>query len=334
MKEKYFQYSLVILILFLGWLIVSNLWTFASGLLGAVTIYVLVHGQMTYLTEKRRIKPIFAAIIIILEVIAVVFVPVYFLVWILVGRIQDINLDITELIDTLKHLIALIEENTGYDLLSVSNIETATGFLTKGVQILISQAGNLIITVVVMIFLLFFMLISRKTLEGYVYDLLPFSERNKHDIMTEIHNMVRSNAIGMPLLATIQGIIAFIGYWIMGVTNPVLYGVLTVFVSIVPIIGTGIVWFPLVVYLALTGNWPTAIGLFAYCALILTNIDNVIRFTLQKKMADTHPLVTVFGVIMGIRLFGFWGIIFGPLLLSMFFMLVNIFKREYLDSSK
>ena len=93
-------------------------------------------------------------------------------------------------------------------------------------------------------------------------------------------------------------------------------------------------WVPLVVYLLILGRWVDAAGLAAYCSIILINIDNVVRFILQKRLADTHPLITVFGVILGLSLFGFWGIIFGPLLISMFFLLVNIFKEEYLDEEE
>ena len=332
MKEQYFRYSLIVLILALGWLIVSGLWTFVNGLLGAFTIYVLVRGQMIYLTEKRKMKDLFAAILILLEVIACVFIPLYLLVWMLVGRIQDINLDISQLKDTVNHFILLVQEQTGYDLLSVNNVETATAYITKSLQFVIGQISGLVITTVVMLFLLYFMLISRKSIESYVLALLPFNEKNKHKVTAEIHSMVRSNAIGIPLLAIIQGIIAVIGYWAAGVPSYFMFGVLTAFATIIPLVGTGLVWVPLVVYLALTGNWIAAIGLAAYCGIILINIDNVIRFVLQKKLADTHPLITVFGVVLGFGLFGFWGIIFGPLLLSMFFLLVNIFKREYIDN--
>lgn len=331
MKEKYYRYSLIVLILILGWLILNSLWSFVNGLLGAFTLYVLVRGQMICLTEKRKMKGVFAAMLIILEVTACLIVPLYFLVWVLIERMQDVNFDISQFIETVKHFITLIQEKTGYDILSLSNIETATGYMSKGVQFIIGQVSGLVVTTVVMIFLLYFMLINRKNIESYVYSLLPFNENNKHTVMGEIHNMVRSNAIGIPLLAIIQGLVAVIGYWAAGVPSAVLFGVLTAFATIIPLVGTGLVWAPLVVYLALTGNWVAAIGLLAYCVIILINIDNVIRFILQKKLADTHPLITVFGVIMGLKLFGFWGVIFGPLLLSMFFLLVNIFKREYLD---
>lgn len=334
MKEKYYRYSLIVLILILGFLILNSLWSFVNGLLGAFTLYVLVRGQMIYLTEKRKMKGMLAAMLIILEVSACVFVPLFFLVWVLIERMQDVNIDISQFVETVKHFISLMQEKTGYDILSLNNIETATSYVSKGVQFIIGQISGLIVTAVVMIFLLYFMLINLKNIESYVYSLLPFTERNKHSVTGEIHNMVRSNAIGIPLLAIIQGVIAIIGYWAAGVPSAILFGVLTAFATIIPLVGTGLVWVPLVVYLALTGNWIAAIGLLAYCVIILINIDNVIRFVLQKKLADTHPLVTVFGVIMGLKLFGFWGVIFGPLLLSMFFLLVNIFKREFIDSKE
>ena len=334
MKEKYFKYSLVTLILVLGLLIMNGLWLFVNGLLGAFTAFVLVHGQMTYLTEKRKMKSIFAAILIVLEVVVCVCVPLYIVVWALIARIQDVNVDISELIKTINHLVVLIQEKVDYDLLSASNIETATGYLTKGLQFIIGQVGGLLITSIVMIFLLYFMLIGRKEMESFIYSLLPFNEEHKHTVMKGVTHIVRANAIGIPILALIQGVIAVIGYWVAGVPSFILFGVLTAFATIIPLVGTGVVWFPLVVYFALTGNWIAAIGLLIYCAVILTNIDNVFRFLLQKKIADTHPLITVFGVILGLRLFGFWGIIFGPLLLSMFFLLIHIFKKEYLDKDK
>lgn len=332
MKEKFFRYSLMVLILVLGYLIINGLWSFVNGLFGAVTLYVLVRGQMTYLTEKRKMKSVFAAALILIEVIACVCVPLYLITWALITRIQDVNVDISELIETVKHFITLVEDKTGYDLLNISNVETAAGYMTKGLQFVIGHVGSLLVTTIMMIFILYFMLISRKTMEAYCYGLMPFTEKNKHVVMSEIHHIVRSNAIGIPLLILIEGIIAVIGYWAAGVPSAVLFGVLTAFTTIIPLIGTAIAWCPIVVYLALTGNWIAAFGLLAYCAIILFNMDSVVRFVLQKKLADTHPLITVFGVILGLKLFGFWGIIFGPLLISMFFLLVNIFKKEYLDS--
>lgn len=331
MKESYFRYSLIILILVLGWLMIAGLWSFVNGALGAVTVYVLVRGQSAYLTERWKLKPPAVAALILLEVSVCVVAPIYFLVWALIGRIQEVHVDVSQLIATVQHFILLVEEKTGYDVLSAGNIETATGYVTRGIQFVIGQIGSLIVTTVVMLFLLFFMLVGRERMEAYAYRLLPFDEHHKPAVKAEIYRMVRSNAIGIPLLAVIQGGIAMIGYWAAGVPSPALFGVVTAFATIVPLLGTGLVWAPLTAYLALSGQWIAAIGLAAYCGLVLINVDNVIRLVLQKKLADTHPLITVFGVILGLRLFGFWGVIFGPLLMSLFFLLADIFRRKYLD---
>lgn len=330
-KEKYWKYSLIFLVLLLGVLIIRELWMFVNGLLGAFTLFVLVRKQMVFLTEKKRLHKVLAAVLILLEIATVIILPIYLVAWALISKMQVANMDIAGLVDVIKHFNLLIQEKIGYDLFNIDNITTVTGYVTRAIQMLISQISGLVITTVVIVFLLYFMLVGYKGIEQYVYDLMPFNEKNRKDVTREIYRMVRSNALGIPLLAVIQGIVAYIGYLIFGVPSAFLFAILTCFATIIPLVGTGLVWFPLVIYFALSGNWVGAIGLAIYSGLILVNIDNVIRFLLQKKLADTHPLITVFGVILGLSVFGFWGVIFGPLLLSLFFLLINIFKREYLD---
>mgnify|MGYP003461488408 FL=1 len=87
-------------------------------------------------------------------------------------------------------------------------------------------------------------------------------------------------------------------------------------------------------YLYATGNSGQALGLLIYAVVLITNVDYVARLTILKKLMDVHPLVTIFGVIVGIGLFGFWGVIFGPLLISYFIILVKIYINEFGISSK
>ncbi|MDR1602899.1 MAG: AI-2E family transporter [Tannerella sp.] len=333
-KEHYWKYSLIVLILLLGCLIVAKLWMFVNGLLGAFTIFVLVRRQMIYLTEKLRLKKPFAASLILLEVAACIIVPVYFLMWVLLGKVQGVNIDISALAQTVRHFDELVREKLGYTLFNADIINAATGYLSKGIQVLVSQISGLFITTLTLVFLLYFMLVDYHGIERYIYDLLPFNDANRKNVASEIYRLVRSNAIGIPLLAVIQGMVAYAGYLVFGVPSAFLMAILTCFATIVPLVGTGIVWVPVVVYMALTGNWAGAAGLTVYSCVILINIDNFFRFILQKKLADTHPLITVFGVIFGIAVFGFWGVVFGPLLLSLFFLLINILKREYLEERR
>ena len=186
----------------------------------------------------------------------------------------------------------------------------------------------------VLVFVLYFMLIGGQRMEKYISEILPFSEANTEHVVHDIKMIVHSNAVGIPLLAIIQGGVAMIGYWFFDVPDILLTGFLTCLATVIPMVGTALVWFPIAVYMTLSGDLFNGIGLAIFGTLIISQLDNLIRFILQKKMADIHPLITIFGVVIGLSLFGFMGVIFGPLLLSLFFLFVDMFKREYLDGKK
>lgn len=332
MKEQYWKYSLIVIILTIGVVIFRQMTPFFGGLLGAFTIYILVRKQMNYLTEKKRVRRSIGAFLITTEIVLVFLVPVVAVVWLLISKLQYINLAPHTFIDPIQQMTDLIKAKTGYDILSKETLSFMVTLLPRIGQAIMGGISSLAINLFVMVFVLYFMLIGGKKMEAYINDILPFSETNTQEVVHKINMIVRSNAIGIPLLAIIQGGIATVGYLIFGAPNVLMLGFLTCFATIIPMVGTALVWVPVVAYFALNGDWFSAIGLFAYGSLIVSQLDNLIRFILQKKMADIHPLITVFGVVIGLQLFGFMGIIFGPLLLSLFFLFVDMFKKEYLDS--
>ena len=305
-KEQYWKYSLIVIILFMGIIIFRQITPFLGGLLGALTIYILVRTQMTHLTEKWKLKRSVAALLITSETVKVFLVPLGLTIWLLVNQLQDINLDPQTFIAPMQQVAEFIKEKTGYDVLGKDTLSFIVSILPRIGQIIMESISSLAINLFVMVFVLYFMLIG-------------------------INMIVRSNAIGIPLLAIIQGGVAMIGYLIFGAPNVLVLGFLTCFATIIPMVGTALIWFPVAAYLAVTGDWFNAIGLAAYGGIVISQSDNLIRFILQKKMADTHPLITIFGVVIGLPLFGFMGVIFGPLLLSLFFLFVDMFKKEYLD---
>ena len=330
-KEQYWKYSLIVIILFMGIIIFRQITPFLGGLLGALTIYILVRGQMRYLVEKRKLKRSLSALLITAETIFVFLIPLGLTVWMVVNKLQDINLDPQTYIAPIQQVAEFIKEKTGYDVLGKDTLTFIVSILPRIGQIIMESISSLAINLFVMIFVLYFMLIGGKKMEAYVNDILPFNETNTQEVIHEINMIVRSNAIGIPLLAITQGGVATIGYLLFGAPNILLLGFLTCFATIIPMVGTALVWFPVAAYLAISGDWFNAIGIAAYGAIVVSQSDNLIRFILQKKMADTHPLITIFGVVIGLPLFGFMGVIFGPLLLALFFLFVDMFKKEYLD---
>lgn len=333
-KEQYWRYSLIAIIIVLGIVLFQQITPFLGGLLGALTIYILVRKQMIRLTTKRKMKRSTAALLITTEAVFFFLIPISLVVWMLVDKLQNLNLDPQSIIAPIEEIAGIIKSKTGYDVLGSDTTSFIVSALPRIGQAVMGGISSFVINLFVLVFVLYFMLIGGIKMEAYVNAILPFNATNTEHVIHEINMIVRSNAIGIPLLAVIQGGVAMIGYFIFGAPNALLLGFLTCFATVIPMVGTGLIWFPVAVYMALTGNWPNAIGLAAYGGIIVSQLDNLIHFILQKKMADTHPLITIFGVVIGLSLFGFMGVIFGPLLLSLFFLFVDMFKREYLDTRK
>lgn len=330
-KEQYWKYSLIVFIIGLGILMFKQMAPFLGGLLGALTIYILVRNQMLALTEKRQLGRSLAATIITVEAVLCFLLPIGLVTWAVVDSFRHIDLHPQAFIAPLQEAASIIRQKTGYDLLSSDMLSSLMALLPHIGQVVMSGISSFIVNVCVLVFVLYFMLIGGRKMEQYVSSILPFNDINTRHVTHEITLIIRSNAIGIPLLAVIQGIVATFGYWICGAPNLVATGALTCLASLIPMVGTALVWFPVAAFLALTGHWLQAIGLAAYGMLVISQSDNLIRFIIQKRMADIHPLITVFGVVIGLPLFGFMGIIFGPLLLSLFCLFVNMFRQSYLE---
>ena len=330
-KESYWKYSLVIILLVMLVVITRRLMPFLGGLLGALTVYILVRRQMFHITDRWHLRRSLGALLVTGEVVLVFLLPLSLIVWMLVAQLQDINVDPDTFAASVQQTAALIEEKTGFDVWGKESQAFLMKWVPHVMQIIMSWISGLVVNLGVMVLVLYFMIVGGRNMEQYLRVLLPFNKENTTDVLNKIHLIVRSNALGIPLLALIQGSVATVGYFLFDASSPLLLGLLTCFVTVIPIVGTALVWVPASAYLALQGDWVNAAALFLYGAAVVSQLDSLIRFILQKQMANIHPLITIFGVIIGLQLFGFMGIIFGPLLLSLFCLFVDIFKKEYLE---
>ncbi len=330
-KEFYRRYSLFVLIVGIGITLFVVVTPFLGGLLGAATIYILLRGQLFRLTQRRRWRPTIAASLLVAEAFILFLIPITGIIWLVVSKLQQIIGDPDTFFAPVRALADSIRMRTGYDLLDEVNITALTASLPRLGQQLVSTIVHFGFNVVILLFVLYFMLIGGRRMEDYSRSMLPFDHATTQIILREVRRIVQSNAIGIPVIALIQGGVAYAGYLLFGAPDPVFWGLLTCIATVVPVFGTAIIWMPVALYLMTLGRWGAALGLIAFGVVVITHVDNVVRFVVQRKLADTHPLVTILGVLIGLSLFGFVGIIFGPLLLSLFIYFVHIFKVRYLD---
>ncbi len=332
-SNKQYKYILVSLLVILGFILFRELKPYLSGFLGALTLYIIMKRQMNFFMQKMKFNRTISASIITIESLLFFIGPLVGISFLVIDTLSGVTIDTQQIAASTTNFIEVVEEKLGFKLFTPDNLSFLPKMGTSIVQSLGSSAYSLIINTIVMLFIFFYMLYNYDSFEKAIKEILPLKDENKQILSLETREIVRANAIGIPLLAIIQGLFAYLGYLFFGIENPLLYGVLTGVASIIPVLGTMIVWIPLSISLLIADNITGAIGLGLFGLIIIGGVDNVARFLLQKILADIHPLITVFGVLIGIPMFGFWGVIFGPLILSLFILFINMYRYEFIPGS-
>jgi predicted PurR-regulated permease PerM len=327
------QVILLIIILLIGFLIVKELYIFLPGFLGAVTFYIIGRNLYFSLVDKKKWKKGWTALLFMISFLILIGFPLYYSVRLIMPKINSVFNHSEELMAGIQALSQQITAITGVEVLNDENMATIQGNITSFIPTFLNSTANILSNLLIMFFVLYFMFVSGKEMEKGIQSFLPLSKASVDELGKETIHMVRANAIGIPLISIIQGVTAMIGYWIFGLKDWGMWGFLTGVFAFFPILGTLIVWVPLVIYLYSQGlNWQ-ATGLLIYSLVVTGNIDYLARITLMKKIGDVHPLITIFGVIVGLRLFGFMGFIFGPLIFSYLIILIRIYTFEFVDHS-
>lgn len=323
------QILLLVIMVCLVLLLFRELYLFFPGFLGAITLYILARNQYNWLVTEKKLNRSLAAAIFMIGFVICIAIPIYFTAELLSSRITALVNNQDAVMQSLRSVSDQIRRWTGQELLSESNIaqlpKQISGYIPSVLNSTVLILGNL----AMLLFLSYFMFTNGETMERSLHHFIPLRNQNIHILAGETKNMVRANAIGIPLISVIQGITALIGYWIFGVKDYVLWGFITGVFAFFPVAGTMLIWIPIVIYVFSTGHTTQGIGLLIYSLVVTGNIDYLARITLLKKIGNVHPVTTVLGVIAGLQLFGFWGFIFGPLLISYLILLFRIYTSEF-----
>ncbi len=322
------QLFLLILILFVSLLIFREMLPYFSGVLGAITIYVLLRKTMTKLV-KRGWNPNLAAVALMLMSFFAILLPVTGAALMLGNKISKAVENSERVTEIVKNQLAEIEGKFGYDLASQIDVSSISGWLSNNLQSFAGGTFNTVIAISIMYFMLFYMLTNRKQLRESLMEYIPINRDNLKIVGTEMHAMVRANALGIPLVAIAQGVVALIGFLIFGIEAPFFWAVIVTIGSMVPFVGNMLGTIPVFILTMANGNTFEAWGILLYGIVIVGSTDNLIRLFVLQKLDDVHPLITLIGVIIGIPLFGFIGLIFGPLLVSLALVIIRIYKKEY-----
>ena len=328
--HKINRYFLLSVIVVFGLFLLYSLIGFFTAFLAAIMFYVLSKQFVEWLIKKKRWKKSMAALLVIVISFFIILLPFPLLATLLFKKAELMGNNIqTIIVQPLQHLDLVLQKQFHFKLISDKNMAELQSLATTFLSSLLNQGLNLVGTITMMYFFLYFLIMNINRMEAAIVFYLPFGRKKIELFGEELKAQTFSNAVGVPVIAVAQGLIGYVSYLIAGVDEPGFWAVITGFASVVPIVGTGLVWIPISMYLLANGHAWQGVLVILWGFIVQGTLDNVIRFALAKKMADVHPIVTVLGVVVGLQYFGITGLVFGPLIISYFLILLKIYYIEY-----
>jgi predicted PurR-regulated permease PerM len=317
------------IILVLGIGLAYALWPFASGLMGALVLYVVFSPVHRWLAKRTGLH--LSAALVVLTAIVLVVGPGISFVGIVANEAQDMATSVirSPLLGRLRELrvgsydVGAQVESVGSQIISwlggsaLSAVGTATRL---GIQLTITFFG------------LFYMLVAPLGVWNGVRPFIPFSHENAEVLRKRFRDVTVSTLVGTGLTAVVQGLLVGVAFAVTGLSNALFWGVVTVILAILPVVGSGLVWGPGAASLALDGRYGWAIALAIWGIVVVGNVDNLIRPIVFSRWAQIHPFIVVIGAFAGIAWFGLIGLLIGPLAISYFFELIRMYRAEYLDA--
>ena len=316
--------SFLILVLSAG--ILVALVPFVSGLMGAAVLYVIfVHP---YRRLERSVKPGFAAAMILIAAVLLVALPVVWLVGLLITQAPDAlaSLQSSSLFERIGQM-RIGSVHVGAEIAKASG--TIISWLSSKLFAFVGGATSAILNLVIAMFGFYYLLRSGGTLWANFRDYIPFSPHTAGALRNSFFSVTEAMLLGTVLVAVVQGTIVGAGFFLTGLPNPVFWGTATAFASILPVLGSGLVWLPAVIILLVQRDYGGAAIMLVVGGGIASNIDNLLRPLVYKRISNIHPMITIVGAFAGIRYFGLIGLLLGPLAIAYLFELLRFYREDY-----
>ncbi|MDC0335493.1 AI-2E family transporter [Pseudodesulfovibrio sp.] len=208
----------------------------------------------------------------------------------------------------------------------------AQGMLGFGTE-LVGNAAKLIMHFLLMVFILFYFLRDGAKMVDYLKHLSPLRVRQEDYIIDSLKRVARGVLMGCLLVAVLQGVAGGIGLAVVGIPA-FFWGAMMALSSLIPVLGTGLVWVPSVIYLFLSGDWKMAIFLALWCGIFVVGIDTLLRPIFMREASRVSTFYILLAILGGIYTFGMLGIFYGPLILSFVMVMLQIYVEEYADDLK
>lgn len=327
---------LAVVITLLAFLIIRP---FIVAILSAAALAYIFYPLYLYILD--RLVPEFlpqktsAAILTCLIIILLVLVPTIFVTTVLTYELRDGYKFLESFITSpgwhLPQLPAPFSGLMGDPAQVKALIGDAAGQLFSWLQGVLKGIPHIFLSIFITVFSTYYFLKHGKDIYNFFVGVFPLPKGRHAQMLKRFDDLSRGMILGQIVVGGVQGLLAWAAFWFLGVPNPVLWGFFTFIISIIPLLGAALVWAPICIYLFatgyITGEYWRAVTLLLYGTFVISLIDNVLKPKIVGEHAKIHPLVILFGILGGIQLFGIPGILIGPLVLTLFDLMIEIYRE-------
>jgi len=350
MEKQYGSRLFLIIFFCFVVLLLAILWTYVSSIVLALLITSVFFPMYLWVKKYFKGRENSASMVMSLVVLLVLVIPVGWFVGTLSNEAFDFYnktrnaVSLKRLQQTLKSdsvwvlRAKKIGEMTGIELTSdtIEELSSSVGrtvglFLYKQISSAASNLFSLLVHFFLMMMVIFYLFRDGLRLKDYLTQLIPIPEMQLEKIVKKFHEMGRSLIVGNGLCGIIQGILGGFGFAIFGLHSPFLLGTVIAFMAFLPVIGASVVFIPAGIILIVQGKLWLGIGYLIYNILYSSIIEYVIKPRLIGKRMQMNSFFVFIGIIGGIKLFGMIGIVYGPLIITIFLTLAEIYRLEYKD---
>jgi predicted PurR-regulated permease PerM len=324
----------LVLIGLLGVFLFISLLHILVALLSSVIFYILFKPLYVYLNNKKKINKSISAIIVISISFLIIVLPLLGLSFMIIDKLSVFQNNPEMLTGILTEIQNFVGSTIDLKYMLSKSINEISKWAVGEFTVLINSAFKIFISLIVLYFSLFFMLKSHEEFEKKLLKYLPFDTKSSLLFATELKKITYSNILGQGLIGVCQGLVVSVGFLIFGIPDPFFWGIVSIFVCFLPIVGAPIIFVPAGIIELSLGNTFSGIGILIWGAVLVTLVDNFLRQFISRKIANTHPLITIIGVIIGVPVFGLIGLVIGPFLISFFFLLFKMYEINYMNPSE
>jgi predicted PurR-regulated permease PerM len=296
------QSFLIALILGLSLLLFTNLYFIIDALLGSMILGILSVKPIQFMV-RRRIKRSHAELIYFTGALLGVLVPLTILFFVLKGQWSSFFHFLQGYGQSLEIIGQKLNEKFGISLVNEDMIKSTAIKISSFVPKLLNSTLDLLTTIGVMYFLLYFFIKEGTSIRRGLLSILPLKDSNRESIYSLTYQSVLSNSLMMPLVALFQGLIAWVGYALAGVSHSFIWFVATFLASMIPFFGAALIYIPLGILLFFKGQQSAGIFVMVWGFAAVSSADNFLRIFFMKKFDNTHPLITFLGVMAGLNIF-------------------------------